>query len=81
VRRPEVRAQPDGSLRAVARCILCGREYESDKTLTKEQLEMIESGTYVQDVLPDWTPAERELFFISGTCDACWRDLYGEEEE
>lgn len=41
-------------------------------------------GKFIQDALPYLTAGERELF-ISGTCDDCWKDLFGwdslEEED
>lgn len=30
------------------------------------------AGTRVQDFWPELSPAQREEFFISGVCDACW---------
>ena len=80
MRRPAVEEQPDGSLRAVARCFVCGGKSRSEGTLTRGQLDKIERGAHVQDVLPDWTPAERELYFISGTCGACWNRMFGGED-
>lgn len=78
--RPTLEKQPDGSLRAVARCFTCGRVFRSEKTLTWGRLEKIKSGSRVQDVLPDWTPAERELFFISATCGECWEKMFPPED-
>lgn len=78
MRRPTLEKQPDGSLRAVARCLACGRTYTSGGTLTWDRLDEIGRGAHVQDVLPDWTPAERELYFISGTCGACWDEIFKE---
>lgn len=37
-------------------------------------------GTNIQDALPEVPAPLRELL-ISGTCDACWRELFPPEEE
>ena len=33
---------------------------------------------YIQDVLGYLSPAERELL-ISGTCDNCWKNMFGDD--
>lgn len=38
-----------------------------------------ESGEFIQDALPDLEAGERELL-ISGTCDECWKQFFGEDE-
>lgn len=81
MRRPTVEKQPDGTLRAVTRCFACKRELKSERTLTWDQLDKIEHGVHVQAVLPDWTPAERELHFISGMCGKCWDETFGKEND
>ena len=35
-------------------------------------------GEYIQNVWPDWDENERELL-ISGTHEACWNVLFGDE--
>ena len=79
--RPTVEEQPGGALRAVARCAACGREFRSKRTLMRAELKAIERGARVQDVLPNWTPAERELFFVSATCGECWGKLLPPEDD
>ena len=37
-------------------------------------------GLSVQEAFPYLTAAERELL-ISGICEDCWEDLFGEEDE
>lgn len=36
-------------------------------------------GGYIQDLMPTLTAGERELL-ISGTCDSCWKEMFGEDE-
>lgn len=35
----------------------------------------------VQSFWPELTPAQREEFFLSGTCDACWKKIFREAGE
>ena len=35
---------------------------------------------YIQDLMPYLSSSERELL-ISGTCDNCWTNLFGQEED
>jgi len=35
---------------------------------------------FIQDVLPYLNAGERELL-ISGTCDDCWKDMFGDPDE
>lgn len=37
-------------------------------------------GVLIQEAMPYLTPGERELL-ISGTCDGCWDELFGSDEE
>jgi len=56
-------------------CRHCGQNYTL--LVWKEKFEEWQGGSgYIQDVLSDNTPAERELR-ISGTCDACWQSMFG----
>ena len=57
-------------VRAVAQCPECGERFVSP-AFDKSKLEELTSR-HVQDVFPDWPPATRELFFMSGICGACW---------
>lgn len=36
---------------------------------------------HVQDVFPDWSPADRELYFMSGICGACWGKMMTPSED
>ena len=57
-------------------CRLCSTDYSI--LLNEQDLDdWIEGKAYIQDVLDYLTAAERELL-ISGTCDKCWKTLYGE---
>lgn len=38
------------------------------------------SGELIQDALPELSADQRELL-ISGTCDKCWIEMFGPEEE
>jgi hypothetical protein len=64
---------------AIVRCVWCGKYYAVP--MTQEQYRMIEDRTAcIQNILPDHSPGERELF-ISGTCDKCWDDMFSFDEE
>ena len=70
-------------VRAVAQCASCGERFVSpafDKSKLKEL-----TSRHVQDVFPDWSPADRELFFVSGICGSCYDRIMaqpeGEDEE
>jgi len=61
------------------RCKLCNKEYailldERDYDAWQNR------DRYIQDVLSYLTAAERELL-ISETCDDCWKNLFGEDDE
>ena len=61
------------------RCYTCGE----DHTIIAEKQDIISWMTgakYIQDALPYLSAADRELL-ISNTCDKCWKELYGEDEE
>ena len=66
------RADGDGPemVRIVAQCPECGERFVSP-AFDMSKLKELESR-HVQDVFPDWPPATRELFFMSGICGACW---------
>jgi hypothetical protein len=59
-------------------CTQCDRRYEL--AVTKEQLQRWQAGELIQKVMPDLPPRDRELF-ISGTCDHCWRKIFGSPKE
>jgi len=39
-----------------------------------------QSGVFIQDCMPYLSDAERELL-ISRTCDDCWNNMFGEDDE
>ena len=56
-------------------CRICGDEH----TILANETDVChwQDGALIQDVLPYLTASERELF-ISGTCDNCWTEMFGE---
>ena len=74
------RVHGDGpkTCRVVRRCRECGRRLISP-ALTQSKLKELASR-HVQDVLPDWTPADRELFFVSGICGSCFDRIMAQPE-
>lgn len=63
-----------------ATCPCCGRQFES-APVAQERIRRVLRGEHVQDVFPEWTPAERELFLMTGICEACWSKDEGEGGE
>ena len=66
-------------VRVVADCPECGERFCSpafDETKWKEL-----ETRHVQDVFPDWSPADRELYFLSGLCEKCWDKVMALPEE
>lgn len=56
-------------------CPCCGQTHESPVFTVRKWgawLEARKRGAHVQGFWPEFSPAEREEFFISGICDACW---------
>jgi hypothetical protein len=43
-------------------------------------LSRFRAGDFAQDCFPYLSAPERE-FLISGICDKCWNDMFGDEEE
>ena len=66
-------------VRAVAQCPECGERFVSP-AFDKSKLEELTSR-HVQDVFPDWPPADRELYFMSGICEACWNKIMTPSED
>lgn len=58
-------------------CIVCG-EFATLEVTEDERL-ALETTRFIQDALPERTPAERELL-ISGTHGACWDSLFADED-
>lgn len=66
-------------------CPFCGQVHESPVFTTKKWeawLRARAQGAHVQNFWPELSPAEREEFFLSGMCDACWKKTFpsGEDE-
>jgi hypothetical protein len=65
-------------------CPFCGQVHESPVFTLKKWdawLEARKRGAHVQSFWPELSPAEREEFFVSGVCDACWKRTFTETEE
>lgn len=58
-------------------CLVCGDVHEVSVPVSG--YEAWQAGWMVQDALPMLTPDERELFFISGFCGACYDRIFGED--
>jgi hypothetical protein len=52
----------------------CDRRYEL--RVSEQQLQRWRAGELIQNAMPDLPPRDRELL-ISGTCDRCWRKIFG----
>lgn len=60
-------------------CPQCGQQFSKEFDTTK--VNRVVFGKLVQDVFPELTPEERELYFISHICPMCWDSLFGVEED
>ncbi len=58
-------------------CPSCKKEYRL--TVPRRNFDMWREGSHVQDAFPNLSPGDRELL-ISGTCDKCWKEMFGHEE-
>ena len=61
-----------------AACYECG----TVQTITAPVANFLawENGEFIQDALPMLTAGEREMP-LSQTCDDCWTEMYGENED
>ena len=59
-------------------CRLCNEV--ADLTVNIEGFVAWQGGKLIQDALPELSADQRELL-ISGTCDKCWNELFGSDEE
>lgn len=59
-------------------CHKCQKVFTS-APVTREQIGRLMAGEHVQDVLPTWSPGDRELFVLTGICDACWRKMFADQ--
>ena len=60
-------------------CPQCEQQFSKEFDTTK--VNKVVFGELVQDVFPELTPEERELYFISHICPTCWDSLFGVEED
>ena len=63
-------------------CRLCGQTTQVPATVEQlTELYMPRSKRrLMQEIFPDLSIGDRELL-ISGTCNTCWQNLYGSEDE
>lgn len=61
------------------KCRICGKQYFI-RANEERYIKWKAGENFIQDLLPDLSPAERELL-ISGTCDNCWKSMFGEEDD
>ena len=71
-----------GSAVLRVKCSECGEVFSRPLTTKEpEDVELLYANGgrhpdgHVQDVFPDWSPADRELFLQSHLCDRCWKKL------
>lgn len=49
--------------------------------MTEQQYKELEKGEkHIQDILPNFSPEDREMF-ISGFCPKCWDQIFADEED
>ena len=67
------------SIHYTVRCYTCGEDHTiiADK---QDIMSWIAGEKYIQDALSYLSAADRELL-ISNTCDKCWKESYGEDDE
>ena len=58
-------------------CPQCGQQFSKEFNTTK--VNRVMTGELVQNVFPELTSDERELYFISHICPVCWDNLFGVE--
>ena len=64
-------------------CPMCGIThyiYEMPMSLVERVQNRRQTGEYIQDILKDYSPSDREKF-ITGYCDDCQKKIFGEPEE
>ena len=59
-------------------CRFCGSVHEL--SIAPSDFARWRKGEFIQDVMSYLSPAERELL-ISGTCDDCWTEMFGQDED
>ena len=64
-------------------CPMCGIThyiYEVPMSLVERVQNRRQTGEYIQDILKDYSPSDREKF-ITGYCDDCQKRIFAEPEE
>ena len=64
-------------------CPMCGIThyiYEVPISLVERVRNRRQTGEYIQDILKDYSPSDREKF-ITGYCDDCQKKIFVESEE
>lgn len=59
-------------------CPFCGKEYTFE--VPAEGYYEYRMGSLIQNAFPTLSPTERE-YLVSGLCDTCQKEIFGEEEE
>lgn len=59
-------------------CRFCGSVHEL--SIAPSDFASWRKGELIQDAMPYLTAEERELL-ISGTCDDCWSEMFGQDED
>lgn len=59
------------------KCPHCGKEFS--KEFEDSKVLKVWSGEIVQNVFPELSADDRELFFISHICPVCWDSIFGVE--
>jgi hypothetical protein len=60
-------------------CDDCGVEHTCE--VPREAIVARNSGALVQEAFPMLDRDQRELFFVSGKCDKCWKKLMLDDSE
>lgn len=75
-----VNAKPHGDkVTLVLRCPQCGETKEIEVT-SDEYDRLVDGDGHIQDILPNLSPDDREMF-LSGFCSKCWDAMFGGPEE
>ena len=75
---PDDSGKPVG--RMLHRCPECRELHVLDVDPAKlERWMALDERPHVQDYWPELSPAEREEFFMTGTCSTCWDRMFKEE--
>lgn len=61
------------------KCPHCGHTFSKEFDTAKVNKVMF--GELVQNVFPELSPKERELYFISHICPTCWDNIFAEDDD